>query len=225
MRFRVAKARYLTVGESCPGFYPPQTEPTFPDKRSALNAPCVGGDHEDNPFIACRRVLRDSTCGGHLLHRPTFSFQHLGFSTFHGKIPAQSGTITLDREQKTGSVDVQFDLKALATGVPKFDDHLRSKDFFEVGKQPTAAFKSNKMSFKGDDPAIVSGDLTIKGITKPVTLEVKDFKCGPHPMMKVAACGANATAKIKRSDFGLSYALPAVADEINLSIEVEAGKK
>lgn len=155
----------------------------------------------------------------------TFSFEHLGFSTFDGKIPAKNGTITLDRAQKSGTVDVTFDLKGVATGVPKFDDHLRSKDFFEVEKEANATFKSSKITFNGDRPASLTGDLTIKGVTKPVTLQVKSFNCGPHPMMKVPACGANATGTIKRSEFGLGYALPAVKDEIALEIEVEATTK
>jgi polyisoprenoid-binding protein YceI len=155
----------------------------------------------------------------------TFSFQHLGFSTFDGKIPAKSGSVTLDTAQKTGSVDVTFDVNAISTAVPKFDQHLRSKDFFETDKNPTATFKSSKITFKGDQPATVVGDLTIKGITKPVTLEVTSFKCGPHPMMKSPACGANASGTIKRSDFGLTYAAPAVPDEIGLEIEVEAVAK
>lgn len=155
----------------------------------------------------------------------TFAFQHLGLSTFHGKIPAQSGTITIDPAQKTGSIDVVFDVKGVATGVPKFDDHLRSKDFFEVENNPTATFKSSKMTFKGDAPSTVDGNLTIKGMTKPVTLTITNYNCANHPMRKVPACGANATAKINRSDFGLSYAIPAVPDEITLNIEVEALKQ
>lgn len=155
----------------------------------------------------------------------TFSFQHLGFSTFHGKIPAKSGTITLDTAQKSGTIDVAFDVDDIATGVDKFDDHLESKDFFDSDKYPTATFKADRITFQGDRPATITGSLTIKDITKPVTLQVTGFKCGPHPMMKVPACGANATAKIKRSDFGMSYALPAVADEIGLDIEVEATQK
>jgi polyisoprenoid-binding protein YceI len=155
----------------------------------------------------------------------TFSFDHLGFSTFYGKIPAKNGTITLDSAQKSGSIDVTFDLDEIATGVDKFDDHLESKDFFDTDKHPTATFKSNKITFKGAQPATITGDLTIKGTTKPVTLEVTRFHCANHPMMKVPACGANATGKIKRSDFGLTYALPAVPDEIGLDIEVEATKK
>ena len=152
----------------------------------------------------------------------TFSFQHLGFSTFHGKLPARSGSIVLDRTKQTGSAEIVFDLQEVSTGVAKFDEHLRGKDFFEVAKNPTATFKSTRITFQGDMPATVEGNLTLKGITKPVSLQVTSFKCAQHPMMKVPACGANATGRIKRSDFGLSYALPAVPDEIGLMIEVEA---
>ena len=156
----------------------------------------------------------------------TFKFQHLGLSAFDGKIPAQGGTIVLDRAQKTGNIDVIFNLEGLATGVPKFDDHLRSKDFFEVEKHPTATFKASKVTFGGDKPATVAGNLTIKNVTKPVTLKVTSFNCvDKHPMEKVPACGANATATIKRSDFDLGFALPAIRDEIALEIEVEAMQK
>lgn len=155
----------------------------------------------------------------------TFTFNHLGFSNFHGKLPKASGSIVLDRAQKTGTADIVFDVKAIATGVPKFDDHLRSNEFFDAEKHPTATFKATKIGFKGDAPSTLAGDLTIKGQTKPVTLEVTSFKCGDHPMMKVPACGANAKATIRRSDFGLGLYVPAVSDEITLDVEVEAMKK
>ena len=156
----------------------------------------------------------------------TFAFQHLGFSTFHGKVPAKGGTVVIDREARTGRVDVEFDPNAVATGVPKFEEHLRSADFFEVAKHPTATFKSSRMTFdQQGSPKTVEGELTIKGITKPVTLQVTSFHCGDHPMAKVPACGANATASIKRSDYGMSFALPAVPDEIGLEIEIEAMRK
>lgn len=156
----------------------------------------------------------------------TFAFQHLGFSTFHGKIPAKAGTVVIDRAARTGRVDVEFDPNAVATGVPKFEEHLRSADFFEVARHPTATFKSSRMTFDDEGaPKTVAGELTIKGIAKPVTLQVTSFHCADHPMAKVPACGANATASIKRSDYGMSYALPAVPDEIKLEIEIEAMKK
>jgi polyisoprenoid-binding protein YceI len=109
--------------------------------------------------------------------------------------------------------------------VRKFDEHLRSRDFFEVEKNPSASFKSSRITFEGDAPASVTGDLTIKGVSKPVVLKIESFSCGQHPMMKVPACGANAVATIKRSDYGMTYALPAVKDEITLIIEVEATQK
>lgn len=155
----------------------------------------------------------------------SFSFQHLGLSTFHGKIPAKSGTIVLDRAAKSGVIDVVFDVAAVATAVPKFDEHLRSADFFEVEKHPTATFRSNAIAFDGDAPATARGDLTIKGISKPVMLKITSFNCAQHPMAKVPACGANARATLKRSDFGLTYGAGAVKDEIALDIEVEAMRK
>jgi polyisoprenoid-binding protein YceI len=156
----------------------------------------------------------------------TFAFQHLGFSTFHGKVPARSGTVVIDRAAKTGRVEVEFDPNAIATGVPRFDEHLRSPDFFEVEKHPLATFKSSRMTFDEQGaPKTVDGELTIKGISKPVTLEVTNFNCGDHPMAKVPACGANATASIKRSEFNMGYAIPAVPDEIKLEIEIEAMQK
>jgi polyisoprenoid-binding protein YceI len=184
----------------------------------------------------CAAILLSSCCAvagaadtyqvdaGHT--HATFTFQHLGLSSFDGKIPAKSGTIELDRAQKTGNVQVVFDLEKISTGVAKFDAHLRGADFFETQKHPTAEFKSSKVTFEGDKPATIAGNLTIKGVTKPVTLEVTSFNClDQHPMAKVPACGGNATASIKRSDFGLKYALPAVPDEIELRLEVEAMNK
>src|SRR5262249_55540707 len=91
----------------------------------------------------------------------TFAFQHLGFSTFQGKVPARSGTIVLDRAQQRGSAEIVFDLQNVTTGVAKFDEHLRSKDFFDVAQHPTASFKATRMSFAGDAPTLVTGDLTI----------------------------------------------------------------
>lgn len=155
----------------------------------------------------------------------TFSFKHLGYSTFHGKVPSASGTIVLDRAQKTGSADITFDIKAITTGAAKFDEHLRTADFFDAEKFPTATFKATKFTFNGDAPSSVTGDLTIKDKTKPVTLQITAFKCADHPMLKVPVCGADATAKIKRSDFALEKYVPLVSDEITLAIEVEAAKK
>jgi polyisoprenoid-binding protein YceI len=154
----------------------------------------------------------------------TFEFTHLGLSTFVGKFPKASGTVTLDAAKKQGNVDITFDVKAVSTGVSKFDEHLRSADFFEVSKFPTATFKSTAVEFAGDQIKTVRGNLTLKGTTKPVVLEVTSMSCKAHPMLNKPACGANAKTTIKRSEFGLGAYVPNVSDEIPLRIEIEAIK-
>lgn len=154
---------------------------------------------------------------------PNFTINHLGFSTLHGRFDKTSGTITMDRAKGTGSVDVVIDVASVSTGFQKRDDHLRSPDFFNATEFPQMTFKSTKVTFEGAG-AKVEGQLTIKGVTKPVTLNVDSINCGVHPMNKKDVCGFNATAQIRRSDFGVNYALPAVGDDISLSFEVEAVK-
>lgn len=155
----------------------------------------------------------------------SFQFKHLGFSTFTGKVGGASGTVTLDTAAKTGSADITLDANAIYTGVQKFDDHLKSPDFFDAKQFPKITFKSQKFTFSGDKLTSITGDLTLHGVTKPVTLTVDSFACKDHPMAKVPACGADARATVKRSDFGMSMYVPAVSDEIPLLIEIEAMRK
>jgi len=155
----------------------------------------------------------------------TFKFQHLGLSTFTGKFAGATGTVELDTAAKTGVADVTFDARSISTGVAKLDEHLQSADFFDVQKFPTLNFKSKKFEFKGNKLVAVTGDLTVKGTPKPVTFTVDSFACKEHPMAKKPACGANAHATVKRSDFGMIQFIPAVSDEIPLDIEIEAIKK
>ncbi|PZN33920.1 MAG: polyisoprenoid-binding protein [Proteobacteria bacterium] len=152
----------------------------------------------------------------------TFAFQHLGLSTFFGKFSGASGAITLDREKGEGSARIEIDATGIATGVPKFDEHLRSADFFDVEKHPRITFVSKRFPYRDGKVTEVPGELTVRGVTRPVTLEVTYFNCKEHPMKKVPACGANADARIKRSEFGLDEYVPAVSDEIALEISVEA---
>lgn len=156
---------------------------------------------------------------------PSFEISHMGLSTFRGRFDKTSGTITLDLAKKTGSVDVTIDANSISTGVQKLDDHLRNPDFFEVAKYPTITFKSTRFKFDGNELDEVEGLLTMHGVTKPVTLDVDDFICKPHPMLKTPACGASLEAKIKRSDWGMTTYLPAIGDEVELKIGIEAHKK
>lgn len=155
---------------------------------------------------------------------PNFKISHLGFSTLHGRFGKTSGSLSMDREKGSGSVVVVIETASIDTGMKKRDDHLRSPDFFNATEFPEISFNSTKVSFHGEG-ATVQGNLTMKGVTKPVTLEVERIHCGTHPFNKKYVCGFDATAQLKRSDFGINYGLPAIGDEVALEIEVEAFKE
>jgi polyisoprenoid-binding protein YceI len=152
-----------------------------------------------------------------------WSAEHLGFSHPHGLFSNVEGTLTLDEAAPANSkVDVTIKTAGIATGIAKFDDHLKSKDFFDVEKHPTATFKSTKVEKTGDATAKVTGDLTLLGVTKPVTLDVTLNKKGEHPMSKKPTVGLSAKGTIKRSEFGLSFGVPNVGDDVPIVIEAEA---
>ncbi|MDT3672448.1 MAG: YceI family protein [Aromatoleum sp.] len=153
---------------------------------------------------------------------PRFEYNHFGYSTQQSRFNKTTGTITLDRAAKTGSVDVTIDAKSVDTGFALFNEHIQGEDYFHTEKYPTITFKSTGVKFAGDKLASVAGNLTIKGVTKPVTLDVTSFHCMPHPMLKKLGCGANATTMIKRSEFGAGANAPYVSDEVKLVIAVEA---
>ncbi|MFD2367859.1 YceI family protein [Pseudoduganella sp. GCM10020061] len=156
---------------------------------------------------------------------PRFSYSHLGFSTQLSRFSNTTGKVVFDQAAKRGEVDIVIDMKSVDTGFEKFDEHLRSADFFETAKFPEATFKSTKVTFAGDKPFKVEGNLTIKGITKPVTLTVTSFQAMPHPMLKKDAIGANAHTVIKRSDFGAGMYAPHVSDDVRIDIAIEAVKE
>ncbi len=136
-----------------------------------------------------------------------------------------SGRIVFDREARTGSVEVSIDAGSVNTGYALFNEHIQAEDFFHTAAYPTITFKSTRVRFDGDRPVAVEGHLTVKGVTRPVTLAVTSFLAMPHPMLKKDAIGANATAKIRRSDFNMGKHAPYVSDEVTLSIAVEAIKE
>lgn len=154
-----------------------------------------------------------------------FTIDHLGFSTLHGRFGKTAGKLTIDREKGTGSVEVTIDAASIDTGFIKRDDHLRSPDFLNVVEFPEITYKSTKVTIKPDKTGVVEGNLTLAGVTKPVRLDVKRMNCAINPMdpkKEKFVCGIDATTKIKRSDFGVKFALPAVGDEMNIALEVEA---
>lgn len=150
---------------------------------------------------------------------------HMGKSHPHGIFANIEGTLTLDEAAPQNSkIDVKIPTGMVATGIAKFDEHLKSKDFFNVGEFPDAKFVSTKVEKTGDNTAKVTGDLTLVGVTKPVTLDVTFNGKGPNPMNQKDTVGFSATGVIKRSEFGIEYALPHVPDEVNIQIEAEANK-
>ncbi|MGA9658612.1 MAG: YceI family protein [Asticcacaulis sp.] len=156
----------------------------------------------------------------------TFGWTHMGFSHMTGKFMNAVGSVTLDdAAPANSSVEVSFAIDGLDTGVPALNEHLKGADFFDAAQFPTATFKSTKVDITGADTANVTGDLTIHGVTKPVTLAVKLNKKGANPMSQKAAVGFSATGTINRSDFGINKYVPAVSDQIDLTIDTEATAK
>jgi polyisoprenoid-binding protein YceI len=132
-----------------------------------------------------------------------------------------SGSLTYDDAAKTGSANVVIDISSVDTGSAMLNEHLQSADFFDVAKYPTATFQSTALRFDGDMPVALEGNLTVHGVTRPVTLTITHFKHGLN-MMKRQQIGGDATATIKRSDFGLGKLAPMVDDTVVLNVDFEA---
>ena len=156
---------------------------------------------------------------------PRFSYSHFGYSTQLSRFNKTSGKVIYDKAAKTGSVDIVIDTKSVDTGYATFDEHIQGEDFLDTAKYPTATFKSTKVNFDGDKPASIEGQLTLKGVTKPVTLTVSSFHAMPHPMLKKDAIGANAWTVVKRSEFNAGKYAPYVGDEVRIDIAIEAIKE
>ncbi len=156
---------------------------------------------------------------------PRFSYKHLGFSTQLSRFNKVSGQVIFDKDAKTGSVDITIDTKSVDTGSSLFNEHIQAEDFLNTAQFPTATFKSTKVTFNGDKPAEIVGNLTMKGITRQVTLTVTSFLAMPHPMQKKDAIGADAFTIVKRTDFNMGKYAPNVGDEVRIDIALEAVKK
>ena len=153
---------------------------------------------------------------------PRFSYSHFGLSTQLAKFDRTTGTVILDKEAETAVVDITIDMTSVNTGYATFDEHIQEEDFLDTAQFPTATFKSTDVVFENGAPVSIEGELTIKGITQPVTLEVSHFVTMPHPMLDVDAIGADASTVIKRSDFNADKYAPHVGDDVTISIAIEA---
>jgi len=148
-----------------------------------------------------------------------FAYDHMGFTNNMGVIAQPTGTLTLDKANPAASkVSIEIPVANLKTGIPALDTHLMKPEFFDSAKFPTATFVSTSIKPDGATGADITGNLTIKGITKPVTLDAEFYGAGANPMNKKENVGFVATGSIKRSDFGMSTAVPVVGDAVELKI-------
>jgi polyisoprenoid-binding protein YceI len=153
----------------------------------------------------------------------TFSYDHFGFSNPVLKLEKFSGDFELDTADLTKStIRVTFPLDGLHTGVEKLDSDLKAPGFFDAAKYPDITFKSTKVEKAGEGALKVTGDLTIKDVTKPVVLNAKINKIGEGPMGKGPSAGFEAEATLKRSDFGITKLEPGVGDDIKVHISLDS---
>lgn len=160
---------------------------------------------------------------------PTHTFvnweaRHFGVSTSRGRFDKTSGQVTYDAKARVGKVEIVIDLKSINTGVAPFDAHLRRDDYFDVERFPEAKFVSTELRHDGDRLTEVLGNLTMRGITKPIALKARRFSCYDNPFLKREVCGGDFEATVVRSQYGMVHGLPVIVpdDAIKLQIQVEA---
>jgi polyisoprenoid-binding protein YceI len=158
---------------------------------------------------------------------PSFEVDHFGgLSTWRGTFKKSTGTVTLDTEAKTGTVDVFIDTATVDFAHDKLNEHVSSPEVLDVAKYPTAEYKGKFADFANGAPRTVTGALTLHGITKPVTLTINSFKCIEHPMLKKQVCGADASGAFNRADFGVNYGQQyGFKQDVLLRIQVEGIKQ
>ncbi|WP_372395371.1 YceI family protein [Azospirillum sp. HJ39] len=155
----------------------------------------------------------------------SFIVNHIGFSNVIGRFNTMAGDVSFDKDAvEKSAVAITIDAASIDTNHAKRDEHLRSPDFFNTKEFPKLTFKSTKIEKTGDKTGKLHGDLTMLGVTKPVVLDVTFNKDGVSPASKLETAGFSARGTLKRTDFGMKYGAPAVGDDIQLLIEVEAVK-
>jgi polyisoprenoid-binding protein YceI len=154
---------------------------------------------------------------------PTFEADHLGgLSFWRGKINSTSGSITLDKQAQSGTVNVTMDMNSIDFGHDGLNDHAKTPDIFDTAQFPTATFTGRLTNFRDGAPTAVEGELTLHGVTQPVTLTVNKFMCKQHPMMMREVCGADASATLDRSKFGVTIGQGMFNMDVTLRISIEA---
>jgi polyisoprenoid-binding protein YceI len=146
----------------------------------------------------------------------------MGFSTQKGRFNHTTGQITLSPENKTGHIDIVIDADSIDTGLTELEEHLKKSDFLDVERYPKITFVSTTVKFVKDLLVSAEGNLTLHGVTRPVHLDVKRFKCGLNPVALKQVCGEDVITSFKRSEFGIDKYVPMISDEIQVQIQIEA---
>jgi polyisoprenoid-binding protein YceI len=154
---------------------------------------------------------------------PSFEADHMGgLSVWRGKFDATSGKVVYDKDAKSGSLEVSVDVASIDFGNPKLNEHAKSAEIFDAAKYPKATYTGKFTKFNGASPTEAQGELTLHGVTKPVTLVINQFICKPNPMTKKEVCGADASATFNRADFGVNFGDKyGFKQEVKLQIQVE----
>ncbi len=155
----------------------------------------------------------------------TFEALHFGTSTIRGRFDRKEGAVTFDRAAKSGKAEITIDIGSISTGVAPLDTHLKSKDFFNAAEHGSAKFVGDKFAFTGDKVSEIRGTLTMLGKSAPVTLKANNFNCYNNPLFKREVCGGDFETTIARSQWGMTYGLPDLPDNIRLLIQIEAIKQ
>ncbi|MFA7505183.1 MAG: YceI family protein [Burkholderiaceae bacterium] len=155
-----------------------------------------------------------------------FEVVHFGTSTVRGRFNDVAGTIMLDPAAGKGKVDITVDARSIDSGVPDFDAHLKTADFFNVEQTPTVRFVADRFEFDGDELEDVHGELTLLGKTLPVTLEAERFNCYHQPVLKADMCGGDFETTITRSQWGMNWGIEmGVPDKVEVRIQIEAARQ
>lgn len=154
-----------------------------------------------------------------------FALDYIGYATLYGRFDKTSGQFTIDAAAKSATLEVAIDTASVSTGDnergarPRSrDEHLRSADFFNVAEFPRMTYRSTNVRFSGDSPVEIEGHLSLLGVSRPLTLKLERWLCKPHLFYKKPHCGGNASGTLKRSEFGMKYAIPALGDDISITI-------
>jgi polyisoprenoid-binding protein YceI len=153
---------------------------------------------------------------------PLFEVRHLGISTQRGRFERTDGRIVLDAQAGEGSIDIAIDTRTVSTGNRLLDAQLRGEDFFDTERFPAITFRSTRIEFEKEKPKLAVGELTMLGLTQPVTVTVEWFGCTRLPFFIRLTCGADVVARVSRSAFGMKSYSALIGDEVRIAVQIEA---